>query len=63
MQLTLCVNAYGDFTDFEICRFHKNKNLNISNENYFFLQIKKIINLTSWATILRALLDDPHNDL
>ena len=38
---TICGNTYDDVTIFEICVFHKNKNLYISRtKQYFFLKLK-----------------------
>ena len=50
----LSSNAYGDVTDFEICHFHKTqKSRYFENETLFFHQIKKFINYTSSATLLK----------
>ena len=49
---SVCSNAYDDVTDFEICGFHKKlKSRYLDNKALFFLQIQKLTNCASRATV------------
>ena len=52
MKLPLCTNVYDGATDFEIFDFTKTrKSRYLEKETLFFLQIKKVINYISRATL------------
>ena len=52
VQLPLCANANYDVTDFEVIQIsQKHKNIDISRKHFFFLQIEKLINYISRATL------------